>query len=168
LQLKHHKAMWCNGRKFHIKKLDETRKTSDSGITEVFRVTNVSSRSDIHPREFENRYYGYLNDTLECDFNSFKLVLFDLKWYRLRMHERDEERNVIQHANGFTNIKTMMFERGHDRYVFPRQCEQVFYSNVPSERHWSFVVRYDPRGRPITYTHLQEEDDIEDQEDDLK
>jgi hypothetical protein len=24
---------------------------------------------------------------------------------------------------------------------------------------WSFVVRYDPRGRSIKYTHLQEEDD---------
>ena len=46
------------------------------------------------------------------------------------MHERDEERTIIQHANGFPMIKTTMFERGHDRYVFPSQCEQVFYSNV--------------------------------------
>jgi hypothetical protein len=82
------------------------------------------------------------------------------------MHERDEEITVIQHANRFPMIKTTMFERGHDRYVFPSQCEQVFYSNVPGERDWSFVVRYDRRGRPIKYTHLQEEDDIEDQEDD--
>jgi len=51
-------------------------------------------------------------------------------------------------------IKTTMFERGHHRYVFPSQCEHVFYSNVPGERDWSFVVRYDPRGRPIKYTHL--------------
>jgi hypothetical protein len=158
--------MWCNGHKFHIKQLDETRKNSDSGITIVFQVTNVSSRSDRHPQESENRYYGYLNDILECDFNSFKLVMFDVKWYRLRMHEHDEERIVIQHANGFPMIKTTMFERGHDRYVFPSQREQVFYSNVPGERDWSFVVRYDLRGRPIKYTHLQEEDDIEDQEDD--
>jgi hypothetical protein len=83
--------MWCNGHKFHIKQLDETRKKYDSGITAVFQVTNVSSRSDRHPQESENRYYGYLNDILECDFNSFKPVLFDVKWYRLRMHERDEE-----------------------------------------------------------------------------
>jgi hypothetical protein len=115
--------MWCNGRKICIKQLDETRKNYDSWITAVFQVTNVSSRSDKNPREFENRYYGYLNNILECDFNSFKLVLFDVKWYRLRMHERDEERTVIQHANRFPMIKTMMFERGHDRYVFPSQCE---------------------------------------------
>jgi hypothetical protein len=48
-------------------------------------------------------------------------------------------------------IKTMMFERGHDCYVFPRH---VFYSNVLGERDWSFVIRYDPRGRPIKCTHL--------------
>jgi hypothetical protein len=115
--------MWCNGRKFCIKQLDETRKTFDSGIAAVLQVTNVSSRSDKHPREFENRYYAYLNDILECDFNSFKFVLFDVKWYRLRMHEHDEERTVIQHANRFPMIKTTMFERGHDCYVFPSQCE---------------------------------------------
>jgi hypothetical protein len=80
------------------------------------------------------------------------------------MHERNEERIVIQHANGFPMIKTMMFERGHDHYVFPSQCEQVFYSKVPGERDWSFVVIYDPRGRPIKYT-VEEEDDIEEEED---
>jgi hypothetical protein len=66
LQLKHHKAMWCNSRKFHIQQLDETRKTFDSGITAVFHVTNVSSRSDIRPQEYENIYYGFLNDIIEC------------------------------------------------------------------------------------------------------
>jgi hypothetical protein len=82
------------------------------------------------------------------------------------MHERAEERTVIQHANRFPMIKTTVFKRGHDHYVFPSQYDQVFYSNVPCERDWSFVVRYDPRGRPIKHTHLQEEDDIEDKEDD--
>jgi hypothetical protein len=115
--------MQCNGHKFHIKQLDETKKNSYSGINAVFYVTSVSSRSDRHTQESENRYYGYLNDILECDFNSFKLVFFYVKWYRLRMHKRDEERTVIQHANEFSMIKTMVFERGHDHYVFPSQCE---------------------------------------------
>jgi hypothetical protein len=123
--------------------------------------------SDRHPREFENRYYGFLNDIIECDFNSFKLVLFDVKWYRLRMHEHDEERTVIQHANGFSMIKTTVFEKTNDRYVFPSQCEQVFYSKVPGKRDWSFVVRYDPRGRPVKYT-IDEEDDIEEEDDVLE
>jgi hypothetical protein len=151
LQLKHYKPMWCNGRKFRIKQLDETNKTSDSGIIVVFQVTNVSSRSGIRPRESENRYHGFLNDIIECDFNSFELVLFNVKWYRLQMHEHDEERTIIQHANGFLMIKKTVFEKSNDRYVFPSQREQVFYSKVPGKRDWSFVVIYDPRGRPVKY-----------------
>ena len=46
LQLKHHKDMWCNGHKFCIKMLNDKMKTSDCGITAVFKVTNISSRSD--------------------------------------------------------------------------------------------------------------------------
>jgi hypothetical protein len=100
--------------------LDETRKNFDSEITVVFQVTNVSFKSDRRLREYENIYYGFLNDIIEWDFNSFKLVLFDVKWYRLRMHEHDEERTVIQHANGFSMIKTTVFEKENDLYVFPR------------------------------------------------
>ena len=39
LQVKHHKAMVCNGGRYQIKKLDEKNKTSDSGIPVVFKVT---------------------------------------------------------------------------------------------------------------------------------
>jgi hypothetical protein len=75
------------------------------------------------------------------------------------MHEHDEERTVIQHAIGFPMIKTTFLEKENDRYVFPSQCEQVFYSKVLGKRDWSFVVRYDPRGRPIKYTIDEEDDD---------
>jgi hypothetical protein len=64
-------------------------------------------------------------------------------------------------------IKTTVFERGHDHYVFSSQCEHVFYSNVSGERDWSFIVRYDPRGRLVKYTHAHEEEDIEEEDDSL-
>ena len=86
LKVRHHKAMWCNGHKFRIKTLDEMKKNFDCGITAVFEVTNVSSRSDRHPEFSENRYYGYLEDIIWCDFNSLKLVLFIINWYRLRLN----------------------------------------------------------------------------------
>ena len=83
MQVKHHNGMVYNGGRYHIKKLDETKKTSDSGVSTVFEVTNVSSRTDRHPEVSENRYYGYLEDIIHCDFKSFKVVLFIVKWYRL-------------------------------------------------------------------------------------
>ena len=65
MQLIHHNAMWYDGHKFCIKKLDAKKKTFDSGITAVFQVTNVSSRSDKHPEVSKNRYYGYLEYIIE-------------------------------------------------------------------------------------------------------
>ena len=50
MRLIHHKAMWCNDCKFRIKKLDAKNKTSDCGMTTFFQVTNVSSRSEKHPK----------------------------------------------------------------------------------------------------------------------
>ena len=111
--------MWYSSIKFHIKKLDDKMKTSDSRITVVFKVTNVSSRSERHLEETKNRYYGHLEDIIECDFNSFKIFLFEVKWYRLWMHERDPERTVIEHANGFTMVNTRAFEPGTEPYVLP-------------------------------------------------
>ena len=165
LQLKHHKAMWCNGHKFRIKMLDDKMKTSNCGITVVFKVTNISSRSDRNLEETENRYYGHLEDIIECDFNSFKIVLFEVKWYRLQMHERDPERTVIEHDNGFTMVNTRAFEPGTEPYVLPSQCEQVFYSKVPGKAGWSYVVRYDPRGTIEKYNHVAEDEDNNEEED---
>ena len=87
--------MVCNGCIYRIKKLDETKKTSDSGVLAVFEVTNVSSRTDRHPEVSENRYYGNLEDIIHCDFKSFKVVLFVVKWYRLRLNQRDPDRTII-------------------------------------------------------------------------
>ena len=124
--------MYYHGHKFWIKNLDDTKKTCDSGITAIFEVTNISSRNDIHPQQSQNQYYGILDDIIECDFNSFKVVLFVIKWYRLRLNQNDPDRTIIQHDNGFTMINTRSFEPvGDDPYVIPSQCEQVFYSKVP-------------------------------------
>ena len=84
----------------------------------------------------------------------------------LRINERDPNRIVIHHANGFTMVNTRNHDLGIDTYVLPRQCEQVFYSEVPSKAGWSYVVRYDPRGRPVTYNVVEEDDSEE--EDDVK
>ena len=104
--------MWCNGWKYRIKKLDETKKTSDCGIYVVFEVTNVSSISERYPKISEHRYDGYLGYIIQCDFNSFILVMFVVKWYSLRLNQLDHDKNIIEHENGFTMINTRLFEPG--------------------------------------------------------
>ena len=101
--------------------------------------------------------------------NPFKVVLFVVKWYRLRLNQCDPNRTIIEHDNGFTMVNTRLFEPGMKPYVLPSQCEQVFYSKVPGKVGWSFVMRHDPRGRTVKYNlddgnkegSLEEEDDDE-------
>jgi hypothetical protein len=53
---------------------------------------------------------------------------------------------------------------GIEPYVLPSQCEQLFYSEVPGKASWSYVVRYDPRGRPVKYNHVVEDEDNNEEE----
>ena len=88
-----------------------------------------------------------MEDIIKCDFNSFKIVMFEFKWYMLQMNECYLEITIIDHSNGFTMANTRALEPGTNPYVLPSQCEQVFYSEVPGKAGWSYIVRYDPRGR---------------------
>ena len=92
-----------------------------------------------------------MEDILQCDFKSFKVDLFVVKWYRLRLNQHDPYRTIIEHDNEFTMVNKRLFEPGAEPYVLPSHCEQVFYSEVPSKAGWSFVVRHDPMGRLVKY-----------------
>ena len=79
------------------------------------------------------------------------------------MNERDPKRTVIEHANGFTMVNTWELEPGTNPYVIPSQCEQVFYSKVPCKAGWSYIFRYDPRGKLVKYNVPEEEDNVEEE-----
>ena len=73
-----------------------------------------------------------MDDILECEFSSFKLVLFFVKWYRLRLNPNDPIRTIIEHDNGFTMVNTRSFESVEDEpYISPIQSERVFYTKFP-------------------------------------
>ena len=61
---------------------------------------------------------------------------------------------------------TREFELSTKTYVLPSQCEQVFYSQVLGKAGWSYVARYNPRGRLVKYNHVDDEDNHEEEEDD--
>jgi hypothetical protein len=43
--------------------------------------------------------------------------------------------------------------------------KKKFYSEVPGKVGWSYIVRYDPRGRPVKYNHVVEHEDNNEEED---
>ena len=75
----------------------------------------------------------------------------------IRINEHDPKRIVIDHGNGFTMVYTRELEPGIEPYLLPSQCEQVFYSKVLGKERWSYIVRYDPRGRLVKYNPKDEE-----------
>ena len=90
--------------------------------------------------------------------------MFNVKWFRLRIHEHDPDRTVIEHGNEFMMVYTRNVEPELESYVLPSQCEHVFYIDIPGKVGWSYVIRYDPRGMPIKY-NVVEEDGIEEEDD---
>jgi hypothetical protein len=79
------------------------------------------------------------------------------------MNAHDPNRTVNKHDNIFTMVNTRNVEPRSKPYVLPSQCEQVFYSEVPSRGGWSYVVIYDPTGGPLKYK-IVEEDYIEEED----
>ena len=77
------------------------------------------------------------------------------------MHGRDPKRKFIEHANGFTMVNTRELKSGIEPYVLPSYYEEVFYLEVLCKAGWSYIVRYDPRGRSVNYNPLEEEDNVE-------
>ena len=67
-------------------------------------------------------------------------------------------------------VNTRLFEPETEPYVFPSQCEQVFYSEVLGKYGWSFVVRHGPRGRAVKYNldDANEEESLEEGYDDTQ
>ena len=62
-------------------------------------------------------------------------------------------------------VNTRALEPHTDPYVLPSQCEQVFYSEVLGKSSWSYIVRYHPRGRPVKYKTVEEENNVEEEGD---
>jgi len=67
-----------------------------------------------------------------------------------------DERTIIDHENGISMINTTMYKLDTKPYILPTQCENVFVSRVLGRASWLYVVRFDPRGRPIKYIFSKE------------
>jgi hypothetical protein len=100
-----------------------------------------------------------LEDILDVDLKSFKVVLFKFKWYILFL--QGDERTIIDHDNGFAMINTTRYDLSTNPCVLTSECEQEFYSCVLGRVGWLFVVIFCPRGRPIKYVPGEDEEYVD-------
>ena len=58
-------------------------------------------------------------------------------------------------------LHRILFHVSQSTYLAINIAKQVFYLEVPGKAGWSYVVRYYPRGRPVKYNHVDDEDNHE-------
>jgi len=84
-----------------------------------------------------------VQDILEHNFKSFKVVLFNAILFRNIV--AGNHPTTYMHENGFCIIDHTRFEQTDEPYVFPDQCEQIFLCHHPTKWSKSFVIEYNPR-----------------------
>ena len=147
----YYNGYFVNGYVFHTEAYGLHKSTANWGV--CVRGSNYGLD--------EISYYGILEEVLEIFYHNreHSIVLFKCRWF-------DPYRGVITNKRtGITEIRKDFILSGDDVFVFASQCNQVYYTEIPSrsrERsgYWA-VVNAKPRGRvevPICSNKQPDED----------
>ena len=101
-----------------------------------------SNRHDENLIEGILGYIGKIQEIMQVDFSYFQCFIFRCKWW-----DTFDENNVkVDHDSGLIciNSKKMLVEM-KEPYVFPKDCNQVFFYRDVLDKDWWFVLRHDPR-----------------------
>ena len=81
-------------------------------------------------------------------YRSFDLHILDVKWYE---SVREGQRPSIKEAqNGFVVVDARRLWTNHeDTFVFPEQCDQVFYYPMHGDGNWMYVIDVAPRAARV-------------------
>nr|GEU83235.1 hypothetical protein [Tanacetum cinerariifolium] len=115
-----------NGVRFVVHSRDECRTTQNSGICSP-------------GGKDKEMYYGQLQEILELLYLSFKVVLFQVKWFNTSNEGRKVKHLVLR--NNMTQILTKGDAFKDDQYILATQVKQCFYLEDMARRqhHWKVV-----------------------------
>jgi len=139
-KVKCYNAYFVNGYVFHIEEYGHGRKTYNNGV-----YVKGSTCS-----EFEVDYYGKLEEVVELQYHSEwnRVFLFKCYWYDTtgRGIRVDPHYGLVE-INSKARLRNV-----NDVFVFPKQCQQVYYTYTPSFRKdwsrvdWLFILKTKLRG----------------------
>ncbi|KAK3039560.1 hypothetical protein RJ639_027704 [Escallonia herrerae] len=110
-----YKGFIINGFRFHIKELEQNRKTQNSGLVVNAMTPSFSSTRDDNPILGDLTYYGVLEEIIELQYlGSKRVVLFRSNWVSKGSRKKEDE-------NGFTLLNFKRLTRHKEPFVLASQ-----------------------------------------------
>ncbi|KAK2996167.1 hypothetical protein RJ639_029521 [Escallonia herrerae] len=147
-----YKGFIINGFRFHIKELEQNRKTQNSGLVVNAMTPSFSSARDDNPILGDLTYYGVLEEIIELQYSGSKrVVLFRSNWVSKGSRKKEDE-------NGFTLLNFKRLTRHKEPFVLASQVQQVFYTEDVGG--WHVVIKTTARDA-FDMNAVASEDDVE-------
>ena len=174
LQARRFVGMWAYGQHFRVEHVDKHRATLDCGIMASFNQQSHASARDLNLLDGELDYVGKIQDILEVNLRSFRIIVFHVQWFQVI--QRGANRTVRKDPNGFYAIdSSKLLRKNEEPFALPQHCEQIFFHPDILDDKWLYVVHVTPRGRRVfedqvlyeespSTTH--DEVDVEDEDED--
>ncbi|KAK2997722.1 hypothetical protein RJ639_025814, partial [Escallonia herrerae] len=135
-----YKGFIINGFRFHIKELEQNRKTQNSGLVVNAMTPSFSSARDDNPILGDLTYYGVLEEIIELS-----------NWVSKGSRKKEDE-------NGFTLLNFKRLTRHKEPFVLASQVQQVFYTEDVGGLH--VVIKTTARDA-FDMNAVASEDDVE-------
>lgn len=132
-------ACLINGFRFHTLKIEQCRRTQNSGVVLNATTSSETSGKDRSPIHGEVSYYGMVNEIIELNYyGQMTTLLFRCDWIDVR-------RGVKEDKAGFILVNPKYLLKLCEPFVLASQVRQVWYVEDPKEHGWYVVRKTQPR-----------------------
>ncbi|XP_007226196.2 uncharacterized protein LOC18791599 [Prunus persica] len=122
-----------NGIRWHVKDIEETRTTQNSGV--MVPGTHADQ---------ESNFYGRLVSVVKIGFTyGYHVILFKCEWYNTSTDVKRKKKIVrLVHDYHLTSVNSMNLWYKDDPYVLAKQAQQIFFLDDPSLGHgWKVIQK---------------------------
>jgi len=147
-ECKKFRNMWAFGYCFRVASLESRLETQDSGIVATFSRPWRASAKDRNFVEVDVEYIGELEEIVELDYQRTCVVVFVYRW--VRANYRGPHAAIKRDKWGFALANFGACQRfGKELLMFPKHCQQVFFSDASELPGWRLVLRRHVRGKRV-------------------
>jgi hypothetical protein len=153
-----YKSMYAFGNHYRVLSSEQPLKTCDSGVAATFKQVWRNGTRDVNQVNADVEYVGHIEEILELNYRRHCVVVLVCNFVKATYV--GENATIKRDKWGFTlaNYDKRFRTIYRDSFVFPRHCEQVFFSRARESPGWRVVLRKEVRGRRVLPNNEDEED----------